>query len=72
MHYFIRLVVFGLFLLLTNNLATAQQFLPPVERFSGSKPGYIILKTGERVEFILDDLDRKKGDLPGRRQNHCR
>ncbi|MCY7356919.1 MAG: hypothetical protein LH609_05515 [Rudanella sp.] len=35
--------------------------MPPVERFSGSKPGYLILKTGERMEFTLDDLDRKKG-----------
>jgi hypothetical protein len=40
---------------------SAQQFLPPVERFSGSKPGYLITKTGERVEFTLDDLDRKRG-----------
>lgn len=40
---------------------SAQQFLPPIERFSGSKPGYLILKTGERVDFTLDDLDRKKG-----------
>ncbi|RRB02826.1 hypothetical protein [Larkinella rosea] len=41
--------------------ATAQQFLPPIERFSGSKPSYLITKTGERIEFTLDDLDRKKG-----------
>lgn len=40
---------------------TAQDFLPPVERFSGSKPGYLVTKSGERVEFTLDDLDRKKG-----------
>ena len=41
--------------------AAAQQFLPPIERFSGSKPGYLVLKTGERLDFTLDDLDRKKG-----------
>ncbi|MEZ0607413.1 hypothetical protein ACAW74_02805 [Fibrella sp. WM1] len=41
--------------------ASAQQFLPPIERFSGSKPGYLVLKTGERIDFTLDDLDRKKG-----------
>lgn len=47
----------GLFLV----SASAQQFLPPIERYSGSKPGYLVLKTGERVEFTLDDLDRKRG-----------
>jgi len=41
--------------------AFAQEFLPPIERFSSSKPGYLVTKAGERVEFILDDLDRKKG-----------
>ncbi|WP_266367187.1 hypothetical protein [Tellurirhabdus rosea] len=41
--------------------AVAQQFLPPIDRFSSSKPGYLITKSGERVEFTLEDLDRKKG-----------
>jgi hypothetical protein len=41
--------------------ASAQQFLPPIERFSSSKPGYLITKSGERIEFILNDLDRKRG-----------
>lgn len=41
--------------------ASAQAFLPPIERFSSSKPGYLVLKTGERIEFTLEDLDRKKG-----------
>lgn len=47
--------------LLGVKAAWAQQFLPPVKRFSGTKPGYLITKTGERVDFTLDDLDRKKG-----------
>ncbi len=47
--------------LLGVDAVQAQQFLPPVERFSGSKPGYLITKTGERVDFTLDDLDRKRG-----------
>ena len=44
-----------------TTIAAAQQFLPPIERFSGSKPCYLVTKTGERIEFTLDDLDRKKG-----------
>ncbi|WP_375444909.1 hypothetical protein [uncultured Fibrella sp.] len=54
---------FALFLaqLFFFQTVSAQQFLPPIERFSGSKPGYLILKTGEQVDFTLDDLDRKKG-----------
>lgn len=41
--------------------AHAQEFLPPIERFSSSKPAYLITKSGERVEFTLNDLDRKRG-----------
>jgi hypothetical protein len=40
---------------------SAQQFLPPIDRFSGNKPGYLITTAGDRIEFTLDDLDRKKG-----------
>ncbi len=40
---------------------SAQQFLPPIQRFSSSKPGYLITRSGQRVEFTLDDLDRKRG-----------
>lgn len=54
-----------IFLLVTTLLGAdsllAQEFLPPVERFSGSKPAFLLTKTGERVDFILDDLDRKRG-----------
>lgn len=56
-----RLLAFCLLQLLTFQTVSAQQFLPPIERFSGSKPGYLVLKTGEKIEFKLDDLDRKKG-----------
>ncbi|OIN58144.1 hypothetical protein [Arsenicibacter rosenii] len=52
------LPLLGLALSLT---AQAQAFLPSIDRFSGSKPGYLITKSGERIDFILDDLDRKKG-----------
>jgi hypothetical protein len=51
----------GLLLSLIHYAASAQQFLPPIERFSGRKPSYLILKTGERVDFVIDDIDRKKG-----------
>ncbi len=56
-----RYLIVGLLTILSFTTACAQEFLPPIERFSGSKPGYLILKTGERIEFRLDDLDRKKG-----------
>lgn len=61
MRFFTQSFYLGVCLLFVVTLASAQQFLPPIERFSGSKPGYLILKTGERIEFSLDDLDRKKG-----------
>jgi hypothetical protein len=38
-----------------------QSFLPAIERFSSKKLDYLILNSGEKVEFYLDDLDRKKG-----------
>lgn len=41
--------------------ALAQQLLPAMETFSHSKPGYLITVKGERIEFTLKDLDRKKG-----------
>lgn len=47
--------------LLTALPSMAQQFLPPVERFSSKKPAYLITTKGERIDFELDDLDRKKG-----------
>jgi hypothetical protein len=56
-----RLLALCLLQLLALQTVSAQQFLPPIERFSGSKPGYLILKSGEKIEFKLDDLDRKKG-----------
>jgi hypothetical protein len=40
---------------------SAQQFLPPLERFSTKKESYLIKNDGSRIDFILDDLDRKKG-----------
>jgi hypothetical protein len=39
----------------------AQELLPPLERFSTKKAGYLIKTNGEKIEFIMDDLDRKKG-----------
>jgi hypothetical protein len=39
----------------------AQNFLPPMERFSGKKEDILILNSGEKIVFFLDDLDRKKG-----------
>lgn len=53
----------GLLVIASQVTATvsAQQFLPPIERFSSSKPGYLITRSGQRVEFTLDDLDRKRG-----------
>ena len=38
-----------------------QAFLPPLERFSTKKAGYLITKDDKRIDFVLDDLDRKKG-----------
>jgi hypothetical protein len=49
------------FFLLTLTNVFCQQFLPPVERFSTKKAGYLITIEGKRIDFILDDLDRKKG-----------
>ena len=60
-HTINRFLASCLCLFLCAGLASAQQFLPPVERFSSKKPGYLVLKTGERLDFLLDDLDRKKG-----------
>lgn len=48
-------------LLVAGVQAQAQQFLPPIETFSSKKNAYLITTKGERVEFILDDLDRKRG-----------
>lgn len=61
MHLFTCLVSCCLLSLSLLTTSSAQRFLPPIERFSGSKPGYLILKTGERVAFTLNDLNRKKG-----------
>ena len=54
---------FLLMLLLTMSIATAfcQQFLPPLERFSTKKKGYLIKNDDTRIDFVLNDLDRKKG-----------
>ncbi len=41
----------------------AQKFLPSMERFSGSKPGYLVLQTGERVDLTVRRLKRKKGGI---------
>lgn len=41
--------------------AFCQQLLPAMDRFSDKKPGYLITMKGERIEFTLKDLDRKKG-----------
>ena len=38
-----------------------QQLLPPLERFSTKKQGYLIKNDDTRIDFVLDDLDRKKG-----------
>lgn len=53
-------LLIALFLLTVANVY-CQQFLPPVERFSTKKAGYLITKDDKRIDFILDDLDRKKG-----------
>jgi hypothetical protein len=47
------------FFTLTN--VFCQQFLPSVERFSTKKKGYLITTEDKRIDFVLDDLDRKKG-----------
>jgi hypothetical protein len=39
----------------------AQELLPPLERFSTKKASYLIKSDGSRVDFVMDDLDRKKG-----------
>lgn len=48
-------------LLWSNLNLSAQQFLPPLERFSTKKESYLIKNDGTRIDFVLDDLDRKKG-----------
>ncbi len=42
-------------------LSNSQDFLPPFERFSSKKDDILILNSGEKILFYLDDLDRKKG-----------
>lgn len=49
----------ALMLTLTNGYC--QAFLPPLERFSTKKAGFLITKDDKRIDFVLDDLDRKKG-----------
>ncbi len=41
----------------------AQQFMSGLDRFSSSKPAYLTLNDGTKVEGTIDDLDRKKGNL---------
>ena len=54
---------FLLVLLCTMYTVTAfcQELLPPLERFSTKKQGYLIKNDDTRIDFVLDDLDRKKG-----------
>lgn len=49
------------FFMLLGFSTFAQEFLPPLERFSGKKESYLIKNNNEKVVFVLDDLDRKKG-----------
>ncbi len=50
-------------LILTSTVfsSMAQTFLPPLEMFSTKKEGYLITMKGEKIVFIMKDLDRKKG-----------
>ena len=59
--FFTLVVVPFIFWALSVCSVSAQQFLPSIQLFSGKKPGYLVLKSGERIEFTLDKLDRKKG-----------
>ena len=47
--------------LLTFTKAVCQELLPPLERFSTKKQGYLIKNDGTRIDFVMSDLDRKKG-----------
>ncbi len=55
--------VFCIIILAVVALAPAfcQQLLPAMDRFSEKKPGHLITMKGERIDFVLTDLDRKKG-----------
>ncbi len=48
-------------LLLSSAVANAQNFLPAFQHFSGKKPSYLILESGERVDFTVRKIKRKKG-----------
>lgn len=52
---------FVLLTILTFSKGIAQELLPPLERFSTKKEGYLIKNDGTRIDFVLSDLDRKKG-----------
>lgn len=54
--------IFCIILLAVVALAPAfcQQLLPAMDRFSEKKPGHLITMKGERIDFVLTDLDRKK------------
>lgn len=49
------------FFMLFSLCSFAQEFLPPLERFSTKKESYLIKNNDEKIVFVLDDLDRKKG-----------
>jgi len=70
--YFYALLIFNsnqmkklLFLVVlsvtANFVLNAQKLLPPLELFSKDKPCYLIKSNGERIDFKIKDLDRKKG-----------
>ena len=53
--------IFAFLAILSYTKVVCQELLPPLERFSTKKEGYLIKNDGTRLDFVLSDLDRKKG-----------
>ncbi len=60
---FEKLVMAFAVFFLTANVAIAQKFIGGSMTFSKKKTCYITLNNGETVEGIMQDLDRKKGNI---------
>ncbi|MCU0340918.1 MAG: hypothetical protein MUE30_13620 [Spirosomaceae bacterium] len=54
-------ILLNALLVFTLTSASAQDFIPAYDRFSGKETSYIMLEDGTKLEGTLDDLDRRKG-----------
>ena len=53
------------FICLLSLSSQAQQFLPEMEFLSIQKPGYLVSKSGQRIQATLDKVHRRKGAIEG-------